>query len=307
MSSSSTPLPFIGAPRSRFSIWLAAIRPKTLFAAGAPVIVGTALAINDGMFHLVAAACALISALMIQIGTNLYNDFADAKKGADTDDRIGPLRVTHAGLVSPRDILLATVLAFLLAVASGAFLMYRGGLPIILVGICSIVFGFLYSGSRFSLAALGVADIFVLVFFGPVAVGGTYFVQALSLPTSVVVAGLAPGLLATAILLVNNVRDIAQDREAGKRTLVVRFGRTFGVLLYAVCLTLGGLIPVALIAAYGYTPFVLIASVILVPAFPMVDRLASNFDGPVLNALLGATGMVLMLYSVLFSIGLLAG
>ena len=300
-------LSLIGRPRSRASIWIAAIRPRTLFAAASPVLVGTALAAFDSAVHVISAVCALASALMIQIGTNLFNDYSDAVKGADTTERIGPLRVTQAGLLAPSSVLKATVLSFALAVAFGTYLMIRGGLPIIIVGVCSIVFGFVYSGGRFSLSSLGIADLFVLIFFGPVAVGGTYYVQSLSLSPPVIVAGFAPGVLATAILVVNNVRDIQQDRRAGRGTLVVRFGRRFGVFLYAFCLTAGSLVPVVLVMIYGYPAWVLVASAIIVPAFPMVDRLASNEDGPILNGLLATTGIVLFLFSVLFSVGLIIG
>lgn len=297
----------IDVPRTRAGIWLAATRPKTLFAAAAPVVIGAALAVFDSVAHALSASCALMSALFIQIGTNLYNDYSDARKGSDTDERIGPLRVTQAGLLTEKQVLGGTIVAFGLAVAAGSYLMIRGGLPIVIVGVLSIAFGFLYSGSRFSLSSLGVADVFVLVFFGPVAVGGTYFVQSLELSPVILFAGVAPGLLATAILVVNNVRDIQQDKAADKKTLIVRFGRSFGVFLYATCMTLAGLTPLALVLFAGYPPTILLACAILILAFPMVRKLAANRDGPTLNSLLASTGAVLLLYAVLFTIGLLIG
>lgn len=293
-------------PPSWLAVWIMAVRPKTLFAAAAPVVIGTALAFDGGVGHGGAAACAMISALLIQIGTNFYNDYSDARKGADTTDRIGPLRVTQAGLLSERTVFNATIAAFGLAVVFGSYLMFRGGLPIVLIGIFSISFGFLYSASRFSLSSIGIADVAVILFFGPVAVGGTYFVQALHLTPAVLIAGLAPGFLAAGILAVNNVRDIEQDRNSGRKTLVVRFGRLFGVALYAVNLMIAALIPVVLVIAYGFPPAVILASTIVIPALPMIGRLASSSDGAVLNLLLAKTGGLLLLYSILFSIGLWA-
>ncbi len=214
---------------SSVQTWLLAIRPKTLGAAVAPVLVGTAMAVEAGRGHVPSAFVALACALLIQIGTNFSNDYLDFEKGADAETRKGPTRVTQAGLVTPQGMRRATAGVFGLAFALGLYLVYRGGWPVLLIGVLSIAAGVLYTAGRFSLAYLGLADGAVLLFFGPVAVGGTYYVQALAVTPAVLVGGLAPGLLATAVLLVNNVRDVAEDRAAGKRTLVVRRGRRFGV------------------------------------------------------------------------------
>ncbi len=291
-------------PPSRVTVWLLAIRPKTLAAAVAPVFLGTAFALETDAFHALASASALLCAVLIQVGTNFSNDYVDFLKGADTDERLGPLRVTQAGLVSPEIMRRATVLVFALAFLIGMYLVWRGGLVILVIGCLAILFGVLYTaGGRFSLAYLGVADLFVLVFFGPVAVGGTYFVQALAISPDVLIAGLGPGLLAVAILLVNNIRDVQQDRSASKQTLVVRLGRSAGVALYATCFVVAALLPVGLWLLADGSPWAILASASLLPAVGMVRQVASNRDADTLNVLLGRTGQLLLLYSVVFGIG----
>ncbi len=255
-----------------------------------------------------AALCALLSATCIQVGTNLYNDYADFRKGADTADRVGPERATAAGLVTPDEMRRAAGIVFAMAVLTGAYLMIRGGIPIAVIGILSIGAGYLYSGTRFALAYTGLADLFVLVFFGPVAVGGTYFVQALGVSPEVVIAGVAPGLLAVAILLVNNLRDVDQDRQADKRTLVVRFGRRFGIAAYVACVVLAAAIPLVLRARFSGTLAATLAALVLVLAVPLVLRLrtltrAGMQNGAALNGTLAATARLLLFYSVVFAIG----
>lgn len=280
-----------------------AARPKTLWAAVAPVLVGIGMAVEAGVFHPAAALCALLGAVFIQIGTNFANDYYDFLKGADTEERKGPLRVTQAGLVAPEAMRRATVLAFGLAVAAGLYLIVRGGWPVLAIGVLSILFGVIYTAGRYSLAYLGIADLFVLVFFGPVAVAGTYYVQALDVGLVVIAAGLGPGLLSTAILLVNNIRDVDEDRTAGKRTLIVRLGRRSGVVLYGACVVLAACTPVVLFFWTGGHPWAMLAGLILLPAVPVVRRLSAERDARALNPLLGATSRLLLVYSVLFSIG----
>ncbi|GIV62252.1 MAG: 1,4-dihydroxy-2-naphthoate octaprenyltransferase [Rhodothermaceae bacterium] len=292
-----------GPPPSVFRIWWTAARPKTLWAAVAPVLVGVAMAAADGALHVPAAFCALLGAILIQVGTNLYNDYADFEKGADTSERKGPLRVTQAGWVTLRTMRRATVIVFGLAVLAGAYLIWRGGWPVLLIGVSSILFGVLYTAGRYALAYLGLADLFVLIFFGPVAVAGTYYVQALALRPEVVVAGLAPGLLSVAILLVNNIRDVEEDRKAGKRTLPVRFGRSFGVGLYAVCVGVAPLVPVGLYLWMGGHPWAPVTVALEALALPMAVRLHRTREPAALNALLGETARLLLLYSLVFSVG----
>ena len=291
---------------SQVRVWLWAARPKTLGAAVAPVLVGTGMAVEAGAWHLLSATLALIGAMLIQIGVNYHNDYYDYLQGADTEDRVGPLRVTQAGLVAPETMRRATISVFGLAVVSGVYLIVRGGWPILVVGLASIGAAIWYTAGSYSLAALGLADLFVFVFFGPVAVGGTYYVQALALPPEVLVAGAGPGLLSIGILLVNNVRDVAQDREAGKRTLVVRFGRRFGVAAYGVCLVGALLLPVVLAVGpfgAGSHPWAAAPVVLLPLAVGPIRTMASTTDPEQLNPLLGATGRILLLWAILFTIG----
>ena len=283
-------------------IWLTAIRPKTLWAAFAPVLIGGAMAVDAGAFHLVAVLLALTGAVCIQIGTNFYNDLADFEKGADTEDRKGPTRVTQAGWVSPNGMRTATIIVFGLAVLAGVYLMWRGGLPIIIIGILSIISGVMYTAGKYSLAYLGLGDLFVLIFFGPVAVGGTYYVQALDINSVVLIAGIAPGLLAVAILLVNNIRDQEEDRLAGKKTIVVRFGRTFGLACYAICIVGSASIPLILYIMTSAHVWALLAMGIVVPGLGYLNKIAKTPPGPKLNPLLGSTARLLLVYSLVFAI-----
>lgn len=284
--------------------WILASRPKTLFAAAAPVVVGTALAFAQGVGHWPAALAALLGSLLIQIGTNFTNDYVDFFRGADRADRLGPTRVTQAGMVTPVAMRRATILVFALAVAVGLYLVWRGGLPILLVGVLAILSGILYTAGPYPLAYLGAADLFVLIFFGFVAVAGTYYVQALTVTPAVLLAGLGPGLYSTAILAVNNLRDREQDARAGKRTLAVRFGREFARAEYLICVVGAGLTPLLFFALSRQQWGVLLATLTLIPTLPAI-RSAYTESGPALNRLLARTGQLLMLYSLLFSVGLL--
>src|SRR5690242_10240008 len=202
-----------------------AARPRTLPAAVAPVLVGTALAAADDIFHPLTFAATLIGAIFIQVGTNLSNDYSDARRGADSEDRLGPVRVTAGGLVPPGQVLFATYVTFGLAVACGAYLVAVAGPELLAVGAASILAGVLYTGGPRPYGYEGLGELFVFLFFGIVAVAGSYFVQVQTLPWQAFVCAVPVGLLASAILVVNNVRDIDTDRRAGKRTLAVRLGR----------------------------------------------------------------------------------
>ena len=283
-------------------VWLLAARPKTLPAAAAPVLIGAAMAYADHGFHLLSALAALAGALLIQIGTNFANDYFDHRQGVDTAERLGPLRVTHAGLVTPSAMRNATVVVFTLALLVGVYLVVRGGWPIVIIGLLSILFGVLYTAGPYPLGYNGWGDIFVLIFFGPVAVGGTYYVQALILPTYVVIAGLAPGLFSVAILVVNNLRDLENDRAAGKKTLPVRCGRFFTIAQYICCVTVGALVPIPLVLYLGSPAYSLVATATLLPALLVIRQVMTRHGKP-LNDTLAATGQLLLLYSVLFSVG----
>lgn len=289
-------------PKISWKTWLLAARPKTLFAGVAPVILGTAFAMDDGGLHAVAALCALLGAVLIQVGTNFANDYFDFVKGTDTGERLGPIRVTQAGMVSPAQMKRMTALIFTLAFISGLYLIYRGGWPILLIGVLSILFGVLYTGGPYPLAYIGVADLFVLVFFGPVAVAGTHYVQTLTLSPVAAIAGLGPGLLSTAILTVNNLRDIEGDRESGKKTMAARFGRGFARGEYVVCLA-GAVVTVPIGLFLVDDRWGVFAVLLTLPAALPAVRSVFREQGAALNKTLAATGKLTLLYCVLLSIG----
>ena len=286
-----------------FEKWILAARPKTLWASIAPVVVGTALAYGDGAHHWPSALIALACAVLIQIGTNFANDYFDYEKGADTEERMGPLRVTQSGMVSPTTMKWATAVIFFFACVGGAILTWRGGWPIAVVGLLCILSGLLYTGGPYPLGYLGLGDLFVLIFFGPVAVGGTYYVQALQVNTTVLVAGMGPGLLITAILTVNNLRDIEVDRKAGKRTLAVRFGKTFTRWEYALLVLVGISIPPFLYLRSGQHLSSLLSLLVVLPAISTFRGVFGHAEGPSLNPVLANTARMSLLYSLLFSVG----
>ncbi|MCA9403113.1 MAG: 1,4-dihydroxy-2-naphthoate polyprenyltransferase [Candidatus Omnitrophica bacterium] len=283
--------------------WMLACRPKTLPAAVAPVVIGTAMAFGDGLWHWPTALVCLLTAVTIQIGTNLANDYYDFKKGTDTAERVGPVRVTQAGLIKPETVRNAFAGVFAVTMLGFLILVQRGGWPIGLLGVVCILSGIFYTAGPKPLGYLGLGDLFVLVFFGPVAVGGTYLVQTYELNYAVLLAGLGPGLISVAILAVNNYRDIDGDRRSGKKTLAVRFGRTFGQYEYAVSLMLAALLPVLIYMLIHDHVAILVCSVISVLALPGIRTVFGSTDGARLNATLAFTGKILLIYSALFSVG----
>lgn len=283
--------------------WLLAIRPKTLPAAAAPVLIGAAMAFGDGLHHFPTAVLCLLGALAIQIGTNLANDYYDFKKGTDTPQRVGPVRVTQAGLISPSRVKTAFIAAFAFSALICALLVQRGGWPIAAIGIAAILSGIFYTAGRYPLGYLGLGDVFVFVFFGPVAVGGTYYVQSFELNAAVILAGIAPGLFSMAILTVNNLRDMESDARSGKRTLAVRFGRSFAQSEYLFCVLGGSLVPVVIyLVIQDHLP-VLACVLTSLMAVPLIETVLTREDGESLNSALAATGKILLSYSVLFSLG----
>ena len=257
--------------------------------------------------HLFSALAALLGALLIQIGTNLSNDYFDFVKGADTEERLGPARATQAGWIRPEIILRSSLLVFGAAVIIGIFLVLRGGWPIVLIGIASVICGILYTGGPYPLAYLGLGEVFVVIFFGPVATLGTYYVQALEFSKEVFIAGLAPGLISTALIAVNNLRDIPTDIKARKRTLAVRFGYRFARIEYTLCILGGLFIPLFLVVMLKDHWFSLIASFAVIPAFFSIRDVISGTSGEMLNDTLAKTGKVLLIFSILFSAGWLIG
>jgi 1,4-dihydroxy-2-naphthoate octaprenyltransferase len=285
-------------------IWGMAARPRTLPAAIAPVLVGTALAGSEGEFRALAFCAALVGSIFIQIGTNLSNDYSDARRGADTEERLGPVRVTAGGLVPPRKVLVATWLAFAIAVAAGAYLIALVGWELLAIGAASILAGVLYTGGPRPYGYEGLGELFVFLFFGVVAVTGSYYVQTEELTWLALALSVPVGLLAAAILVVNNIRDVETDRRAGKRTLAVRLGRDRARRLFAAIVTLPFVFVIAIAAVDG-RPELLVAllSAPLVP--PLVRTVSSRTDGPSLNMALARCGALLALFSLLLSAGLL--
>ena len=289
--------------RNPVRAWIMASRPRTLTAAIVPVVVGTAVAVRDGVFNPWVALAALFSAVMIQIGTNLANDLFDFKKGADTHTRLGPTRVTSAGLLTPREVEIGMWVVFGLAAASGLYVIYVGGWPMLVIGVASILAGVAYTAGPFPLGYNGLGDLAVFIFFGLVAVLGTYYAQARAVTLGAVLAAVPVGALATAILVVNNVRDADTDRAAGKRTLAVLLGRGAARAEYAVLLTLAYAAPLALWLLRGASVWALLPLLTL-PVAVRLARVVITTEGPALNRALAGTAQLLALYGVLFALGI---
>jgi 1,4-dihydroxy-2-naphthoate polyprenyltransferase len=285
-------------------MWLMAARLRTLPAAVAPVLVGTSIAVTRDVFRPGAFIAALLGAILIQVGTNLSNDYSDARRGADTEDRLGPVRVTAGGLVPPRQVLMATYITFGLAVVCGAYLVYVAGPLLLAIGAASILAGVLYTGGPRPYGYEGLGEVFVFLFFGIVAVAGSYFVQQERLEWEAFALAVPVGLLAAAILVVNNVRDIDTDRRAGKRTLAVRLGRPRTRTLFSAMLLVAdvALIPVA----FALSAWVLLPVLTLPLAARLARTVRAHVDGPTLNAALARTGMLQLAFCVLLSVGILA-
>ncbi len=286
-------------------IWLMAARVRTLPAAIAPVLVGTALAGYFGVFHPLRFVAALIGAMFIQVGTNLSNDYSDARRGADAEDRLGPVRVTAGGLVPPRQVLIATYLTFGVAVLAGAYLIAVAGWQLVLVGAASILAGVLYTGGPRPYGYEGLGELFVFLFFGIVAVAGSYFVQVEHLDWEAFALAVPVGLIASGILVVNNVRDIDTDRRAGKRTLAVRLGRRGTRVLFAVIVYLAYLLAPVIWVFGPLEPWVLLPWLTLPLAAGVVRVVRNRTDGASLNGALARTGMLQLVFCALLAAGLL--
>ena len=295
------------APISRTRAWILAARPKTLSAAAAPVFVGTGLAGAHGTYRAAPAAAALLGALLIQIGTNLANDYYDFLRGGDTEDRVGPLRVTQAGLIPPKQVWWGMVITLFMAFLVGVYLVSVGGWPIVWIGLASLLCAVAYTGGPYPLAYHGLGDPFVFVFFGLVAVGGTYWVQALALPADALVAGVGIGSLNTAILVANNVRDLDTDAAAGKRTLAVRLGRLGSRIEYVLLMGVGFTVPVLGVALYGWPGPALVALGAGIAAITPVTLVMTKDDARELVPALPGTARVVALYGVLLGVGLAFG
>ena len=286
-------------PRS-WRCWLLAIRPKTLFAAISPVLLGSALAYSEDKFHFLSAIAALLGAICIQIGTNLANDYWDARKGTDTKERLGPVRVTAAGLLPAKQVLIATWLSFAVASCFGCYLIWQAGWPVVVIGILSIACGLLYTATRYSLAYLGLGDLFSFAFFGIVATAGTYFVQAKEFSYQSCILGAIPGFYSVALLAVNNLRDRHGDELSNKRTLAVRFGDRFARGEVIVCLLLPGVIPWCG-WDFPWMWTVGMSGIAVVFAKPIILAILRGCEGRSLNLYLGRTSLVNLFFSLLFA------
>jgi 1,4-dihydroxy-2-naphthoate octaprenyltransferase len=299
--------------------WLMAARPQTLPAGAAPVIVGTGLAIHDDFFAPVSAAFALVGALLLQIGTNFANDYYDAVRGADTEDREGFTRVTAGGIIEPQSVKRAMYATFGLAILVGVYLVYLGGVPILVIGLASVAAGITYTGGPLPYGYRGLGDVFVFVFFGLVAVAGTYYVQAVTyaagpfplwlpegtVPVRAVVAALPVAGLSTAILVVNNIRDRETDAAAGKRTLAVMLGYRLSRIEWTALVGMAYAVPVVFWAD-GYGLAVLLPLLTAPLAVSLGGTVWSHEDGEALNPALERTGQLLFVHSLAFAIGLAA-
>ena len=303
---------------TRREAWVIAARPQTLPAAAAPVVVGTGLAVHDGVFAALPAVAALLGAALIQIGTNFANDYYDAIQGADTDKREGFTRVTAGGLIDAKTVKRAMYLTFAAAIALGTYLVYVGGVPIVVIGLLSVASGIAYTGGPYPLGYHGLGDLFVFVFFGLVAVAGTYYVQAAAtladplavgippetLPVVALVAGLPIAALSTDILVVNNVRDKEEDATTGKRTLAVRFGYGVARMEFVAMLVLAYAVPIWFLARPDYAITVALPYLTLPYAVRITRTMLTGTAGEVLNPELERTGRLLAGYAILFAVGL---
>jgi 1,4-dihydroxy-2-naphthoate octaprenyltransferase len=282
-----------------------AARLRTLPVAAAPVAVGTALAFAEGSGRCLPAVAALLGALLIQIGANFANDVFDFERGADTDDRIGPPRAAQLGLLSAREMKIGTAVVFAAAIFVGSYLVAVAGWPIVVVGLVCIAAGLAYTGGPFAFGYHGLGDLAVFVFFGIVAVCGTYYVQALAIPKLTLMASLPVGAFATAVLVVNNLRDVETDRRAGKNTLAVRFGlRAARIEYFALIVFAYSMLPV--LWRGGASPVAACLPLLTLPwALVLVRTVVSTSSGPTLNEALARTATVEVGYSLLLAVGLL--
>lgn len=287
---------------SRLAVWQLAARPKTLPAAAAPVIAAGGVAWAEAEFNLLPFLAALLAALLLQIGANLANDVFDFYRGVDTPERLGPLRVTQAGLLSPRQVLLGMWVVFGVAALLGIYLVWTSGWPVLVIGLAAILAAIAYSGGPLPFGYYGLGDLVVFIFFGPVAVGGAYFVQADAVSPAALAASIPMGLLTTAILVVNNLRDMATDRVTGKHTLAVRLGAPLTRIEYGLCVSLAYVLPVVY-AVTGLAPWWGLLTWLSIPLAARLRRIVWQQTGKALNQALAGTGQLELAYGILLAVG----
>jgi len=289
---------------SKAQIWILAARPKTLPAAAASVILGCSFAIKNGNFMLFPALAAILISLLLQIGANFANDLFDYQHGADTNKRLGPLRVTQAGLLTPSQVRTGMIVVFAISILLGSYLAWVAGWVVIVIGISAIFAALAYTGGPFPFGYHSLGDLFVLIFFGFAAVCGTYYVQTHAMIMPVIWAGFAMGLMITNILVVNNLRDIGTDRAAGKVTLAVRLGVAGTRLEYLACLIIAYAIPIILFLtdkSYSGSVFTWLSIPLAIKSFQEI----SKFTGTSLNHTLAGTARLALIYALLFSFGII--
>jgi 1,4-dihydroxy-2-naphthoate octaprenyltransferase len=296
-----------GMPPSQLSQnqrWILAARPKTLPAAAAPVLVGLAAAVATTNFRLAPALATLTAGLLLQIGANLANDYFDYKNGIDTPDRVGPVRVTQAGLLSPGQVKNGIILVFALAAGLGLYLAVVSGWPVIAIGVLAIVAAVAYTGGPFPYGYYGFGELFVFLFFGLAAVCGTYFIQAREFSWLSLVLALPMGWLTTNILVINNLRDLETDRASGRKTLAVRFGAEWTRVEFLLLLAAAYLVPLVLCLVGWVSPWVLLSWLSLARV-PSILRDIYREKGSPLNRTLAAMGQLVLLFGILLSLGLI--
>jgi 1,4-dihydroxy-2-naphthoate octaprenyltransferase len=286
--------------------WVLAARPATLTAALAPVAVGTACALAEGALRAGPGLAAVFGAVLLQIGANFANDVYDFEKGADTAERLGPTRAVQAGLIAPRSVRVGMAVVFGIALLVGVYLTLSAGPAIVVIGLCSIAAAILYTGGPYPLGYYGLGDVFVFLFFGLVAVAGTTFVHTHAWSSLSLAAALPMGALSTAILVVNNLRDRETDARVGKRTLAVRLGRRGALAEYVFLFALSYVVPVALFAVGRLGAAVLLPLLTLPLAVVLLRRVMAG-QGRALNPLLGQTARLLLLFALLFALGIALG
>lgn len=286
---------------STFRIWYLAARPRTLPAAVAPIVVGTAVAVREDAFVWWVALLALVTALLLQIAANFANDAIDAKKGSDTADRTGPTRITAAGYVSYNQVMNATWMTLVVAACTGIPLLIRGGWPFVALGIASLICAVAYTGGPFPISYLGLGEVFVFLFFGLIAVTGTAYLQTGDLTALSLAASVPPGAMIVGILIINNYRDREQDEKVNKRTVAVRIGPKNTRIEYYVMLALTALSPF-LFWAFGWLNAWALVTVLCWPMFRDLIMQVQTLHGPALNITLGLTGKTALVHSVLLGL-----
>jgi 1,4-dihydroxy-2-naphthoate octaprenyltransferase len=287
-----------------WNAWILAIRPRTLPAAAAGVVMGAALSWHDGYFRLDAVVVCLLTALLLQIGSNLANDVFDFERGTDTTERLGPTRVTQAGMLTPKQVKTGMAVVFALAALLGLYLAWLGGWIIVIAGIAAIISAIAYTGGPFPIGYHGLGDIFVFIFFGLASVAGTYYIQAGFVSSAVWWMTIPPGLIITAILVVNNLRDLENDRKAGKHTMAVRLGEQGTKIQYMACMVIAYLVLIP-VAWAGLIPWATLLAWLSLPLAFQATRIILTQKGRPLNAALAKTGQTALAFSLLFWVGLL--